>query len=175
MTTSLPVLPAFFFKHLARVADALLLVGIRLAHAADVGGDLADQLAVDAGHGDVRLLVDRDRRSRWGCRTRPGASSRARRSTCLPLTSRAVADADDVEVLRKPSVTPLTALATRLRARPWNLPSSGSSRSVFAVQLVAGDLEADARRQRLAQLALRALHFDGARLDVDLHALRGSG
>src|SRR6516164_5568147 len=33
---------------------------------------------------------------------------------------------------RKPSVTPLTALATRLRARPWNLPSSGSSRSVFA-------------------------------------------
>src|SRR6185436_18460571 len=34
--------------------------------------------------------------------------------------------------LRKPSVTPLTALATRLRARPWNLPSSGSSRSVLA-------------------------------------------
>src|SRR5450759_3640522 len=34
--------------------------------------------------------------------------------------------------LRKPSVTPLTAFATRLRARPWNLPSSGSSRSVFA-------------------------------------------
>src|SRR5215207_154389 len=35
--------------------------------------------------------------------------------------------------LRKPSVTPLTALATRLRARPWNLPSSGSSRRSFAV------------------------------------------
>src|SRR3954468_1785143 len=34
--------------------------------------------------------------------------------------------------LRKPSVTPRTALATRLRARPWNLPSSGSTRSVDA-------------------------------------------
>src|SRR3972149_11675251 len=36
--------------------------------------------------------------------------------------------------LRKPSVTPRTALATRLRARPWNLPRSGSSRSVRAVR-----------------------------------------
>src|SRR6266581_2990721 len=32
----------------------------------------------------------------------------------------------------KPSVTPITALATRLRARPWNLPSAGSSRSSVA-------------------------------------------
>ena len=32
----------------------------------------------------------------------------------------------------KPSVTPVTALATRLRARPWNLPSAGSSRSSVA-------------------------------------------
>src|SRR6266850_4321463 len=35
----------------------------------------------------------------------------------------------------KPSVTPVTALATRLRARPWNLPSAGSSRSVFATSV----------------------------------------
>src|SRR5688572_20696969 len=33
----------------------------------------------------------------------------------------------------KPSVTPRTALATRLRASPWNLPSCGSSRSKDAV------------------------------------------
>src|SRR5678815_4139799 len=32
----------------------------------------------------------------------------------------------------KPSVTPVTAFATRLRARPWNFPSAGSSRSNFA-------------------------------------------
>src|SRR5437764_4035842 len=31
-----------------------------------------------------------------------------------------------------PSVTPATALATRLRARPWNFPSSGFSPTVFA-------------------------------------------
>src|SRR5688572_25413503 len=35
----------------------------------------------------------------------------------------------------KPSVTPATALATRLRARPWNFPSSGSSRDSFATRL----------------------------------------
>src|SRR5512133_1736386 len=34
--------------------------------------------------------------------------------------------------LLKPSVTPATALATRLRANPWNLPSSGSSDTHFA-------------------------------------------
>src|SRR5580765_4629948 len=32
----------------------------------------------------------------------------------------------------KPSVTPSTALATRLRARPWNLPSCGSAVAVLA-------------------------------------------
>src|SRR5215831_9893179 len=36
----------------------------------------------------------------------------------------------------KPSVTPLTAFAIRLRARPWYLLSSGSSRSVFATRSV---------------------------------------
>src|SRR5918998_5502483 len=35
----------------------------------------------------------------------------------------------------KPSVTPVTALATRLRARPWNLRSSPSSRSSEATSV----------------------------------------
>ena len=51
----------------------------------------------------------------------------------------------------KPSVTPRTALATRLRARPWNLPSSGSSRSVVARQLIAVD-----RRSRCPAAAAAA-------------------
>src|SRR6185503_13156944 len=34
----------------------------------------------------------------------------------------------------KPSVTPATALATRLRARPWNLPRPGSSPTREAVR-----------------------------------------
>src|SRR4051812_6203088 len=47
-------------QHFAGVADTLLLVGIRLAHPADVRRDLPDQLPIDTGHGDVRLLVDGD-------------------------------------------------------------------------------------------------------------------
>src|SRR5690348_9449747 len=53
-----PRLAGLLLQHFAGIADALLLVGVRLAHRADVGGHLPDQLAVDAGHGDVRLLVD---------------------------------------------------------------------------------------------------------------------
>src|SRR5687768_10917789 len=50
-------LSSLLLQHLAGVADALLLVGIRLAQTADVRRHLADGLAVDAGHGDVRLFL----------------------------------------------------------------------------------------------------------------------
>src|SRR4051794_32270959 len=53
-------LASLLLQHLARVADPLLLVGIRLAERSNVGGHLADQLTIDPGHGHVRLLVDRD-------------------------------------------------------------------------------------------------------------------
>src|SRR5580765_9046675 len=52
-------LSSLLLQDLTGVPHALLLVRIGLAPAPDVGRDLADQLAVDAGHGDVRLLVDR--------------------------------------------------------------------------------------------------------------------
>src|SRR5215204_221879 len=42
----------------------------------------------------------------------------------------------------KPWVTPSTALATRLRARPWNLPSSLSSRTGRATRLASSCLKA---------------------------------
>src|SRR5262245_20333390 len=42
----------------------------------------------------------------------------------------------------KPCVTPRTALATRLRASPWNLPSSASSRTVRATRLASSCLNA---------------------------------
>ena len=71
----------------------------------------------------------------------------------------------------KPSVTPVTALATRLRARPWNLPSCGSSVRSLATQVAVGELEVDAGRMRLAQLALRALDLDGAVDHLDGDAL----
>src|SRR5229473_5111288 len=53
-------LPGLLLQHLAGVADAFLLVGIRLAQAPDVRGDLPDQLAIHARDGDVRLLLDED-------------------------------------------------------------------------------------------------------------------
>src|SRR5690349_14326108 len=53
-------LPDLLLQHFTRVAHALLLVRVGLAQPPDVGRDLADELAVDAGHGQVRLLVDRD-------------------------------------------------------------------------------------------------------------------
>src|SRR5205809_1593095 len=53
-------LSGLLLQHFTGVAHALLLVRIGLAQPADVGRDLSDQLAIDAGHGEVRLLVDRD-------------------------------------------------------------------------------------------------------------------
>src|SRR6185436_12330963 len=55
-----PRLSGLLLQHFARVADALLLVGIGLPELADVRGDLSHELAVDARDGHVRLLVDRD-------------------------------------------------------------------------------------------------------------------
>src|SRR5258706_15630041 len=45
---------------LVDVAHALPLVHVRRPQLADLGGDLADLLAVDAGHRQLRLLLDRD-------------------------------------------------------------------------------------------------------------------
>ena len=59
-TSTCSGLPDLLLQHFTGVAHALLLVRIGLAHAADVRRHLADQLAIDAGHGDVRLLVDGD-------------------------------------------------------------------------------------------------------------------
>src|SRR3954464_15541062 len=51
-------LAGLLLQHFAGVADTLLLVRIRLAQAADVRRHLPDQLPIDAGYRDVRLLVD---------------------------------------------------------------------------------------------------------------------
>src|SRR6476619_6276312 len=53
-------LSGLLLQHFSGIPHALLLVGVRLAQAAQVGGHLAHQLAVHAGHREVRLLVDRD-------------------------------------------------------------------------------------------------------------------
>src|SRR6185436_4450750 len=91
-------LSGLLLQHFTRVANALLLIRVGLAQAAEVGGDLADQLPIDARHRDVRLLVDgdidplgdvEDHRMRIA----------EREVNLLALHLRAVADADDVELL----------------------------------------------------------------------------
>src|SRR6476659_7728974 len=52
-----PCLAGLLLQHFACVADALLLVRIRLAQATNIRRDLADLLAIDASDRDVRLLV----------------------------------------------------------------------------------------------------------------------
>src|SRR5689334_17939555 len=52
--SSLGRLPGLPEHPLVGVADALALVGLGLADLADVGGDLADELLVDARHLDAR-------------------------------------------------------------------------------------------------------------------------
>src|SRR5260370_43857 len=85
---------------LAGVADALVLVGVRLAKRAHVGGDLAYLLPVDAGDGEVCLLgVDGDLDAGGqgeldGVRVAEGEYDHV-----LALHLGAVPDADDVDVL----------------------------------------------------------------------------
>src|SRR3569833_1867038 len=50
------LLPFFAEDILAAIADALALVGLRLAPAADLGGELPDLLLVDAGDLDRGLI-----------------------------------------------------------------------------------------------------------------------
>src|SRR5882724_2979124 len=92
-----PRLAGLLLQHFAGVAHALLLVRIGLAEAADVRGDLTDQLAIHAGDGDVRLLVDRDVdpvRDIEDDRVRVPE----REDDLLALHLGAIADADDVEL-----------------------------------------------------------------------------
>src|SRR5215472_5980208 len=94
-------LAGLLLQDFARIANAFLLVRVRLAQSPDVRGDLTDELPVDARHGDVRLLVDGHVNA-----LRDVEHDRVRvpegEDHLLPLDLRAVADADDIELLLKP-------------------------------------------------------------------------
>src|SRR5262245_34149304 len=143
----------------ARVADALLLVRVGFPQAADVGGHLSNQLPVDAGHRDVRLLVDRDIdpvRDVEHDRMRVAE----RKLHLLPFELGAISDADDVELL-------LEAFGHA----GHRVGHETAGEAVELLQLVVcphhrcdeaaillGEL--DAGRYPLPQLALRPLHLD---------------
>src|SRR5207253_187157 len=126
---------------------------------------------IDPGHGDVRLLVDGD--------INPGRNVEGHdmrvaegENHLLALELRAVADADDVEVLAEAFGDTADRVRHQAAREAVELAELLVLTQRARVQLIAVDLESDTRRQRLAQLALRALHFDHARLNVNLDALR---
>src|SRR4051812_28899481 len=83
---------------LAGVADPLAFVRFRLAERADFGRELADHLLVAALDGDVRLV-----RHRYGQPLGDRSLQLVRQSHAklqhLPLESRQIADADDLQLL----------------------------------------------------------------------------
>src|SRR5581483_7022166 len=92
-------LTGFATNHFVRILDAFAFVRVRLAQRADLRRRLADLLFVDSGDDDVpRLAVDLDVdafRNREAHRMRVSKLE----DHFLPFDLRAVADADDVELL----------------------------------------------------------------------------
>src|SRR4051794_1728779 len=157
-------LSGLLLQNLAGVPDALLLVGIGLAQAPDVGGDLADQLAVDAGHGDVRLLVDRHvdpRRDVVDDRVRVAE----REDHLLALELGAIADADDVELALEAVGDAGDRVGDETARQAVELPELGIFRAQLSDQRAVNQLEVDAGRVYLPQLPLRTFDFDGVVLE----------
>src|SRR5687767_12883772 len=114
-------LPDLLLQLLAHVPHALLLVGIGLAHSPDVRRNLTHHLPVGAGHGDVRLLVDRDvdpvrdvEHDRMRVAEREGH--------LLALQLGAVADADDVELLLEALGDAVHGVGDQAARQPVELP-----------------------------------------------------
>src|SRR5215471_15681745 len=97
---SLACLAGLALHALAQVAHALALVGLGLADLANVGGDLANRLLVDAAHGDPgrRRYLELDALRRLDAHRMTETQCELDR---VALCRGAVADADDLELLRE--------------------------------------------------------------------------
>src|SRR3954447_11898310 len=164
-------LPRLLLQHFPGVADALLLVGIRLAERANIGRDLTHQLPVDPRDGYVRLLVDRH--------VDPGRDVEhhgMRVAECevhlLAPDLGAVPDTDDIEIFTKALGDAADGVRDQAARQTVELPQFGAFVKGLCLEVIAVHLEADAPRQHLPQLAFRTLDLDGVRLHVDFDALR---
>src|SRR5690242_405563 len=130
----LPSLSDLAPHDLAGVPDALALVRLGLAQLADVRGDLADLLLVDPAHREPRGAVDGERDAVRRVDLDRVAEPE-RELDALPLRLDAVADADDLQALGVPLVTPVTMLATSVRVSPCSerLIRSSSGRVTVSV------------------------------------------
>src|SRR5882672_6282289 len=163
-------LPRLLLQDLAGIPDALLLVGIGLSQPSDVRRHLPNGLPVDAGHGDVRLLIDRDVDPRGDVEDdRVRISQRKNHLLALDLST--VTDADDIEIPAEPFGDTADGVGHQAAREAVELAELRVLAQRARVELIAVDLEADSCRQRLTQLAFRALDLDDARLGVNLDAL----
>src|SRR5688572_431069 len=99
MSSSLARLPGLLGDVLAEVPDALALVGLGLADLADVGGDLADRLLVDALHDDAVRGGGLEADALGGVDRDRVAEAEGEIELVGALGGGAVADADDLELL----------------------------------------------------------------------------
>src|SRR3978361_372654 len=99
MAMSLASLSDLATNPLTRVPHALALVGLGLAKLADVGGDLADELLVDALDAEAGGAVDGEGDAVGGVERGRVAVAELERQLGGALGEQAVADADDLELL----------------------------------------------------------------------------
>src|SRR5207249_3163507 len=154
-------LSGLLFQDLAGIAHALLLVGIWLPQAPDVGGDLTDELPIDAGHRDVRLLLDGDV-DPLGNVEHHRMRVTQRKDDLLALHLGTVPDADDVELALEPFCNAQHGVGHQAARQPVKLAELGILGRALGDKVPVRELEVDAARKRLLQLALGSLHFDGA-------------
>src|SRR5882757_8820881 len=156
---------------LVRILHALALVGLRRPEAPNLGGRLADALAVDTLHENLRLRrgLDRD-----AVRDRIIDEMRKtqRQREALRLHGGAVADAHEFELLLvalRDARDHVREMSTRC-ARDGVQPFGGRTRLDREVLVLLYHLDAALERER--QRTLGAFDRDGVYADGDGHALR---
>src|ERR1700738_470002 len=162
-------LASLLLQALARDANAFLLVGVGRAQRANIRGHLADLPLVRAADHEMRLLVDRDLNA-LGNLELDGMRFAERESNRFALELRAVANADDVQVLLETLRDAVHRVGDERASQPVQRAmifrgALGDEHAVFL-------LEGDAVGHTHGELALGALHFDFPILQGDFHALR---
>src|SRR4029453_7234118 len=166
-----PGLSNLLLQLFAHIPDALLLVRIGLPHAADIGRNLADELAINSGYRDVGLLVHRDINARRNVQD-DGVRVAQRKHHLLAFQLRTIADAHDVELFLEAFGDAVNCIGHQAPGKPMKL----AQLLVFPIgpghEFGALHRELDARRNALLQRPFGALDLDRVRMDRHAHALR---
>src|SRR5262245_50481664 len=119
----------------------------------------------------MRLFLDRDINAVRNVEHH-GVRVPEREDDLLALHFRAVADADDIELFLESVGDANHRVGDQASREPVKLPEFGILGPRLRLQAALGELEVDAARHTLFQLALGTLHFDRAVDHLDGDALR---